>query len=243
MHSQEPTLGNSEVTQAAGFKRSASLVETLRALILDGELPPGSRVNEIALSTRFNVSRTPIRSALQTLAGEGLLEYTPNKGYAIPSYALTDILDAYEIRAMSEGLAARLAAERGLPEESQVLLADALSDGDRLFAGGAADARTAYSSINETFHSVIQDGARSKLLQDVIRLCRRVPQTGARNLVAFSAEEAAKRHQQHRDIFEAIVSREPLRAEALMRQHVLNVRMAVMRAAFNGKRQPQVAGG
>ncbi|HYF20738.1 MAG TPA: GntR family transcriptional regulator [Ramlibacter sp.] len=225
-------------SEAAGAApaRPGSLVETLRALILDGELEPGSRINEIALSSRFNVSRTPIRSALQTLAGEGLLEYTPNKGYAVPSYALADILDAYEIRAMSEGLAARLAAERGLPEESQVLLADALSEGDRLFSGDGADARTTYAAINETFHSVIQDGARSRLLQDVIRLCRRVPQTGARNLVAFSSEEAAKRHQQHREIFEAIVSREPLRAEALMRQHVLNVRTAVMRAAFTGKR-------
>ncbi|MDP1953287.1 MAG: GntR family transcriptional regulator [Polaromonas sp.] len=216
--------------------RADALVDNIRALILDGELAAGSRVNEIALSSTFGVSRTPIRSALQTLAGEGLLEYILNKGYVVPSYALSEILDAYEIRAMTEGLAARLAAERGLSDEAQVRIAEALAEGDQLFSERADDPRGSYASLNDVFHAEIQVAAGSKLLQDVIRLCRRIPQTAAKNLVAFSADEATNRHHQHREIFEAIVARAPLRAEELMRQHVQNVRTAVMRAAISGRK-------
>ena len=58
----------------------------------------GMRMNEIDLATSLGVSRTPIRGALSTLAAEGLLDYTPNSGYAVRSYSSKDIAATYEVR-------------------------------------------------------------------------------------------------------------------------------------------------
>jgi GntR family transcriptional regulator of vanillate catabolism len=68
--------------------RSASVVETLRSAILSGEYNPGERLHEVRLTARLGVSRTPVRAALQTLASEGLLDYAPNRGYAVRTFLL-----------------------------------------------------------------------------------------------------------------------------------------------------------
>src|ERR1700754_294748 len=94
--------------------RSASVVEALRAAILAGEFHPGERVHEVKLTALLGVSRTPVRAALQKLASEGLLDYTPNRGYTLREFSISEVISAYEVRAVLEGLAARLSAERGL---------------------------------------------------------------------------------------------------------------------------------
>ncbi|MBC8058374.1 MAG: GntR family transcriptional regulator, partial [Rhizobiales bacterium] len=86
----------------------------LRELILGGELKPGARIAELWLVERLGVSRTPVRLALVRLAEEGLLDALPNGGYAVKDFAESDIVDAIELRGTLEGLAARMAAERGI---------------------------------------------------------------------------------------------------------------------------------
>ena len=68
------------------------------------------------------------------LAGEGLLRHRANKGFTVREFPLSEIVDAYELRALVEGLAARLAAERGLSNESRQILERALADGDLALA-------------------------------------------------------------------------------------------------------------
>ena len=63
--------------------RFESVLEAVRAAILAGEFEPGKRLHEIKLTTLLGVSRTPVRAALQKLASEGLLDYTPNRGYTL----------------------------------------------------------------------------------------------------------------------------------------------------------------
>src|SRR6202021_4008789 len=98
--------------------RALSVMDMVREAILAGSVPAGERLNEVQLSRTLSVSRTPVRAALQALAGEGLLDYAPNRGFSVREFPLDAIVDAYDIRASLEGLAARFAAERGLtPEE------------------------------------------------------------------------------------------------------------------------------
>jgi len=70
----------SEVLNSTRFE---SVVETLRAAILAGEFQAGERLHEVKLTARWRVSRTPVRAALQKLASEGMLDYTPNRGYTL----------------------------------------------------------------------------------------------------------------------------------------------------------------
>ena len=86
--------------------RSQSVTEALRELIVQGELKPGQHVQEVPLAEQLGVSRTPVRTALNTLANEGFLVYQPNKGYFVRQFDIAEILEVYEVRAALESLAA-----------------------------------------------------------------------------------------------------------------------------------------
>src|SRR4051812_11756610 len=123
----------------------------LREMILAGELAGGARIAELAIVERLGVSRTPIRSALMRLEQEGLLEALPNGGYAVRTFSERDVADAIELRGTVEGLAARLAAERGV---AGVVLGEARQclDGiDALLRQPALDdeAFTSYVALNQ----------------------------------------------------------------------------------------------
>lgn len=228
MASELDLAGGAELAET----RAASVLESLREALLDGQYPAGTRMNEVQISRAQGVSRTPVRAALQTLAGEGLLIYQPNRGFVVRAFSLAEIIDAYEMRALAEGLAARLAAERGLTESVQIALEDALEQGDALLKGPHLPlaARAAYAQINEDIHTAIHQAAGTPLVLDVIRLCQRVPQSSTHNVVAFELEDVRVRHETHHRIFEAILLREPRQAEQLMRQHVLSVKSSLVRA-------------
>ena len=211
---------------------AVSVLERLRRALVDRDFAPGERLNEVHLSRRYATSRTPIRAALHMLAGEGLLDYAVNRGFRVRPFALSDIVDAYDMRALAEGMAARLAAERGLDEAVRHKLDLALQQGDAALASGTGlDAqRAAYAEMNEAFHTTIHAAAASALIHDVVRLCHRVPQAIARNVTVFDIEDARIRHAQHHQIYESILCREASEAERLMRAHVGRVKAGIVRA-------------
>ena len=99
---------------ARGASQTVKALLSMRQLLLTGELAPGQRVSEIWAVDRLGVSRTPVRAALARLEEEGFLEALPGGGYAVKTFTEQDAYDAIEVRGALEGLAARLAAERGV---------------------------------------------------------------------------------------------------------------------------------
>lgn len=93
----------------------------LREMIADGELKPGERITEIPTAEKLGVSRLPVRMALQILEQEGLVERLPKRGYTARKITSADFLNALEVRGALEGLAARQAAELGMPSETVAL--------------------------------------------------------------------------------------------------------------------------
>src|SRR5690606_23430627 len=86
--------------------------EGIRNLILDGQLAPGQRVSERWLMEASGVSRPVLREALAHLEARGLVEYIPNSGMVVARLSKAKAVEIYEIRAMLEGNAAALFAER-----------------------------------------------------------------------------------------------------------------------------------
>lgn len=90
---------------------------TLREAILKGEIEPGERLMEIALSQKLGVSRTPIREAIRKLELEGLVIMTPRKGAVVAEITLKDLQDVLEVRMNLEKLAVELACNKATAED------------------------------------------------------------------------------------------------------------------------------
>ena len=204
-----------------------SVAQRIRDLILDGSLPPGSRVAEAAIAERLGVSRTPVRNVIPALAAEGLLEPVGRRGYAVRSFSVEDSFRATELRCVLEGHAAHRIAERGASRQIVAELRDCLREGDALFAKGhfAAGDQEAYARINRRFHDIIVDGAEDALLAGLIHRVYAVPFV-APDVVAFhriSRDDIYpilhSGQRQHHAIVDAIEAGQADIAEALMRGH------------------------
>lgn len=199
----------------------------LREMILAGELPAGSRIAELNLVDKLGVSRTPIRTALMKLEQEGLLEALANGGYAVRTFTERDVSDAIELRGTLEGLAARLAAERGcapvvlsearacLDLIDQVLASDSLND----------EAFSAYVAHNARFHALLAEMTGSDVVQRELERVIGLPFASPSGFVISQANSPQARdmlviaQDQHRQVLAAIEQREGTRAEAIMREH------------------------
>jgi DNA-binding GntR family transcriptional regulator len=84
----------------------------LRDMILNGVLAPGSRLNEVELSSALGISRAPLREAIRDLASQGLLTIVTHKGAFVPSYTAVDLQEIYQARIAIESHAVRLVAMR-----------------------------------------------------------------------------------------------------------------------------------
>lgn len=226
---------NAEEPVPAGARsgtRSLSIMDRLREAILSGAHEAGQRLNEVHISQAMNASRTPVRAALQALAGEGLLDYAPNRGFTVRAFHLNEIVDAYDIRATLEGVAARFTAERGLSAAEKKVIEKSLADGDKLLKRGSFKTgdMSIYRVINGNFHDTVLSGARNRMLGEMIRICHHVPISSSRNIVAFHYHDVRRRHDDHHRIYEAIAAREPWRAETLMREHVASIKASLVRS-------------
>lgn len=211
----------------AGLSLTVKAQLRLRELILAGELKPGQRIAELTLVERIGVSRTPIRMALARLQEEGLLEALPNGGYVVKDFSEDDVHDAIELRGTLEGLAARLAAERGV---SPVLMAEArecIERIDELLAQAeiSAVAFGDYVKHNRRLHEVLAEMPGSELVRRHIERTKTLPFASPNAFVFASGTGPNSRdallvaHAQHRALIEAIEAGEGARAEAVMREH------------------------
>lgn len=212
---------------AAGGSQAVKAQLRLREMILAGELPAGARIAELAIVERLGVSRTPIRAALMRLEQEGLLQALPNGGYAVRTFSERDVADAIELRGTVEGLAARLAAERGV---AAVVLAEGrecLAQIDAVLRQPALDdeAFLRYVSFNQKFHVLLSEMAGSSVIARELERVVSLPFASPSCFVVVQANSPQARdmlivaQDQHRQVLDAIERREGGRADAIMREH------------------------
>lgn len=140
------------------------VLDTLRQAIIDGRLAPGGRLTERELTEMLGVSRTVVREALRSLEAEGLIQVIPNKGPVVRSLTRAEAEDLYEIRAVLEGLAARLfvrhASRQHVEELDQALnvVVAAYDSGDA----------TRVLETKNRFYDVLFAGAGSETLSSML---------------------------------------------------------------------------
>jgi DNA-binding GntR family transcriptional regulator len=149
---------------AAPLRRQ--VLDELRQSIIAGRLNPGERLVERELIAMMGVSRTVIREALRQLESEGLVAIVPNKGPIVRTLTVEEARDIYAIRAVLEGLAARLFVEQ--TDEHQITrLEQALSGVEKAYESG--DAETMLETKNN-FYEVLFEGAKSETLTSMLAI-------------------------------------------------------------------------
>ncbi len=202
--------------------RSLSVAERLREKLLAGDFAPESRLQEVALAEQMQVSRTPIREALRTLAKDGLLEYAPNRGYTVRRFSVEDILKAFRVRAVLEGLGCRLLAEQGMSAALQEQLEKTVAWGDELLTAPQQlmVRRDEWREMNRRFHVAILMATENELLIRFAGVSRNIPIVFNGSFRWYQYEDFRRSHDHHHVILDAMVKGQPDRADRMMQEHI-----------------------
>ena len=197
----------------------------LRALITEGTLAPGSRLNERALCDRLGVSRTPLREAFRVLASEGLIELTPNRGAQVVALSESDIRDSFELMGALEALAGELACARITLEETAQIKALTF----QMLACRARRDLPSYYRLNREIHDRINAAARNRALaQSYANQNLRIQNLRFRSNFDRDKWDAAAH--EHAEMVDALEARDGPRLAALLRDHLTRKGDAVLEA-------------
>jgi GntR family transcriptional regulator of vanillate catabolism len=202
--------------------RSQQIADILRARILDGEHLPGERLEEVPLAVQMQASRTPIRAALATLEKEGLLTYTPKRGYEVRGFSIDDIADMYKVRAVLEAHAAAECASLDIAAGDLAVLDESLRRGDEILSKGRLDSvdLPAYRDMNHRFHERILSCSRSRATLQFVTQTRQIPMLSDRIILWSDYGLILRSHDDHHRVTAAIRRGDVMRAQAVMHEHV-----------------------
>lgn len=195
--------------------KQPQVYQILRQAILGEQLKPGERLVERKIAMQLGVSRTPVREAIRKLESEGLLRHVPRKGVVVTRLSPQDAWEIYQIRAVLEGLAARMAAEWITQEEVEHI--------EKLIAEmeKAVESKdlSYLNELNSRFNDAIYGASRSPRLKQMITNLYDYIVSFARigyNLPGRIQEVLAE----HKALFDAIKKGDVEEAERVARRHV-----------------------
>ncbi|MBL7250411.1 GntR family transcriptional regulator [Alloalcanivorax marinus] len=222
-----------------------TVLAKLREKIVTGEVAPGTRLRADSLAEQFEVSRTPVRSALAILATEGLVTYNVNRGYTVHAGTIGNVLDSMDVRASLESRACRLCVDLGVDDEDLERLKQVVGQGRELVEAGAwsEQIEMEWYSYNVIFHrmlhrltnnDVLRNAIRMTivypLLGDVVRICpavaAHVPQS-ARRMSEVVPDHIEQSQREHESLIDAIAEGDAERAESIMFDHVMATKKRV----------------
>lgn len=183
----------------------------LKKAILSGEYKSGEELNLKDLSDIFGVSKTPVREALQSLAGEGLIELRMSRGAVVKSIDEKFIKDHYDMRRLLEGEAAERAAENGM--EVSELLAKLYHFRDNF----AQMQKEQYIELNQQIHTEIWKAADNQKLYQILSGLWNGPSTGS---AVSERDHFRLSTQEHIQILLAIREKDKKKARENMETHI-----------------------
>jgi DNA-binding GntR family transcriptional regulator len=222
--------------------RGALLVEIayqrLRDAILSNQLPPGTPLSVPEFARRFQVSRSPVREAVQRLVFEGLAINVAHKGAEVAGVQLEDLQQLYMVREMLEGLAARLATERidgsGLDTLRRIL------DSHEGVVSSADE--KSHIELDMAYHRAIREASGNDYLNLTLNRVQ-----GKSHLALFHLWRGPDGRrlalEEHKKIFAAMVAGDPTGAERAARAHIAHLRIRLAQHSGNQPRPSPERGG
>jgi len=190
----------------------------IKKRIIESVLKPDQPINEESLAAEVQISRTPIREALQRLEIEELIIRQPNGRLKVAPITTQEVNELFNVRSLLEGLITREATIKATEEDIQNLAHIT----QHIVEAAAKDIREDVVKFGSEFHSYLYKISGNKTamkillqLNDHISRYRRIAPTE-------SNARSKKAAQEHKEMFEAIAKKDHEQAEILMREHIKN---------------------
>jgi DNA-binding GntR family transcriptional regulator len=198
---------------------------SLREAIFEGRLKPGTKLSVPALARQLGVSRSPVREAVLRLTQDQLASEESRRGAVVASIGLDALIRLYEVREVLEGLASRLATERGRPGMVKDL-AEALAAHQ---AAVDSDDHAAHTRADMRFHQILRDNCDNPSLAEQLLALQAQVRLGM--LTTTMTAGPALALADHRAIYDAVRAGDADRAEERGRAHIARLRRSLEQAA------------
>ena len=190
--------------------------EQLEDDIVEGRRLPGSQLHVEEIANLFDMSRTPVREALQQLEASGLVEVLPKRGTYVATLGVSTMMEMFEVMAELEAMCASLAAKR-CTAAMQAEFAQAVAMCEHEAKQGDANS---YYRANEVFHHLIYQASGNQYLQQqTLQLKNRLKPY--RRMQLQISQRIDQSLAEHRDLYEAITTADAERAAQAARGHVM----------------------
>lgn len=207
------TMLNLPMTSLQGSTAEADAYQHIHTAIRLGEYPAGMRLKPEDIATQIGTSRMPVREALRRLETEGLVTIRPNRGVVVAGLDMEAMREVFEMRAVLEGLAVRLAVPRLTPTVLRDL-EEQLARMDNL-----AESTPDWTGSHRAFHEHLCGIARQPRLLRQIASLNSLVEPYMRDWIKASGRPGAREH--HQTLIDALRSGDPVHSEIVMRRHVL----------------------
>jgi len=189
----------------------------LRQRIVDNRLPPGAPIGESTLALRLNISRTPLRAALQQLAKEGMIVTRPQVGSVVAQLDAARLEEAVVVRAALEAAVVRRLAERGLDRN---LLRQSFAAQEN---AAEADDFASFFTQDEKFHARLAELAGLPNVWAAIQSVKGHVDRQRYKMMSGIPFRSKRAFSDHKEIVRLIVAGDADGAERVMREHVNSV--------------------
>ncbi len=207
----------------------------LKAMIVDRKLKPGDKILQEKISREFGVSRTPLMCALKKLEQEKLVRAVPRRGFYVRRFTMEEVLEAFELREILEGLAARRAAGVITLPQAEKLRAF-FKDVD---VSDNASSIKRYSEEDRRFHQFLVELGGFDLLNDILENYNIITVSYRIDVMEGLVRHPRETLPEHHALIEAIATGKPDQAEKLARQHFNRSRQRLLRDVKQEKRDKE----
>ena len=206
-------MANPVLMQSAAVpSRTEAVLDAIKHAILTGRLVPGQPLVETELAVQLGVSKTPVREALKTLAGAGLVSMSPYKGATVRTVDDALAWSLYDVRLLLEPEAVRRCVQFGEAAHWQAA-------GVALERAEAAADRAERSLANREFHHALYVGCGNELMAGILDGLR--DQTALVTAIAWTRTPSWEQEAgEHRAILQAAIAGQADRAADLLREHI-----------------------
>jgi DNA-binding GntR family transcriptional regulator len=202
------------LVRSGRYSSGPEVLTELRRVIASGEVPPGSPIPLDDVAAFFGVSLIPVREALKTLLGEGLLEHQPRLGYTVTALSQAELDELYVVRGALEAAALEAAVRQSTPADH----ARAAAVHAALDEAVAARDPAAFQRASRDFHEALLAPSRMPRLLHMLDIAWNVTEP-VQTMMRVSPQEREEMASDHEEMLAAFQARDAGRLKAVAQTH------------------------